>query len=36
MSENTVKTFTNTEFGSVRTLIIHNEPWFVGKDTASI
>lgn len=26
--------FQNQKFGSVRTLIINNEPWFVGKDVA--
>lgn len=25
-----------TEFGEVRTIIIENEPWFVGKDVAGI
>lgn len=27
-----LKIFNNTEFGSIRTLTINNEPWFVGKD----
>lgn len=31
-----IKTFKNTEFGSVRTLIINNEVYFVGKDVAEI
>jgi len=29
-----VKIFENPEFGSVRTVMIDNEPWFVGKDVA--
>ena len=28
--------FKNAEFGSVRTIIINNEPYFVGKDVAEI
>lgn len=28
--------FSNAEFGEVRTLILNNEPWFVGKDAAGI
>lgn len=31
---NDIKIFENPEFGSVRTVIIGNEPWFVGKDVA--
>ena len=31
---NEVTTFTNSEFGSIRTTTIDNEPWFVGKDVA--
>ena len=31
---NEVKVFTNNEFGSVRSMIINNAPWFVGKDVA--
>lgn len=31
---NEIKIFENPEFGSVRTVIIDNEPWFVGKDVA--
>ena len=27
--------FTNSQFGNLRTLVIDNEPWFVGKDVAS-
>lgn len=26
--------FNNDEFGSIRTTIINNEPWFVGRDVA--
>ncbi|HCW55316.1 MAG TPA: phage antirepressor Ant, partial [Erysipelotrichaceae bacterium] len=33
---NEVTTFTNSEFGTVRTVTISNEPWFVGKDVADI
>lgn len=29
-----IRTFSNKEFGSVRTLTIDGEPWFVGKDVA--
>ena len=28
--------FENPDFGQVRTLMIDEEPWFVGKDVASI
>lgn len=31
---NEVMTFSNEEFGAIRTLSINNEPWFVGKDVA--
>lgn len=31
---NEVQLFKNQEFGSVRTLVINSEPWFVGKDVA--
>lgn len=31
---NELQVFKNQEFGSVRTLVIDNEPWFVGKDIA--
>ena len=30
----TLQTFSNTEFGNIRTLTIDFEPWFVGKDIA--
>lgn len=33
---NNLQIFKNDSFGEVRTLIINNEPWFVGKDVASI
>lgn len=33
---NEMTTFTNSEFGAVRTMTIDGEPWFVGKDVASI
>lgn len=31
-----IKTFTNKEFGTVRTIVKDGEPWFVGKDVAEI
>lgn len=31
-----LKTFESDEFGQIRTLLIDGEPWFVGKDIASI
>lgn len=36
MTENKIEVFTNAEFGSVRTLTIDGEPYFVGKDVAEI
>lgn len=33
---NELQVFKNQEFGSVRTLTINDEPWFVGKDVAEI
>lgn len=33
---NEIKIFENEEFGSVRTMKINGEPWFVGKDVAEI
>ena len=33
---NKIKVFENAEFGSVRTVTINGEPWFVGKDVAII
>lgn len=32
---NEIKTSENSEFGSVRTVMIDGEPWFVGKDVAT-
>lgn len=32
--ENMMKVFENKEFGKVRTVVINDEPWFVGKDIA--
>ena len=34
--ENKIQVFSNEEFGKVRTLLIDNEPWFVGKDVAEV
>lgn len=34
MDDMSIKVFENAEFGTVRTVIIDNEPWFVGKDVA--
>lgn len=33
---NEIKTFKNTDFGSVRTLTVEGEPYFVGKDVTDI
>ena len=33
---NELKIFENPEFGSIRTLEINGEPWFVGKDVAEV
>lgn len=33
---NELKIFENEEFGQVRTVMVDNEPWFVGKDVAEI
>lgn len=33
---NELKVFQNEEFGEVRSLVINNEPWFVGKDVANV
>lgn len=33
---NKLTVFNNQEFGEIRTLSINNEPWFVGKDVATI
>ena len=34
--QNQIEVFKNEEFGEIRTLTINNEPYFVGKDVASI
>lgn len=31
---NSIKAFTNEKFGEIRTTVINEEPWFVGKDVA--
>lgn len=33
---NNIKIFENPEFGSIRTIEVKNEPWFVGKDVAEV
>ena len=33
---NELQIFQNEEFGTIRTVTIDNEPWFVGKDVAGI
>lgn len=33
-TNNAIQVFDNEEFGSVRTVIVDGEPWFVGKDVA--
>lgn len=33
---NDLKVFKNNEFGAIRTVVINDEPWFVGKDVAEI
>lgn len=33
---NEVQVFTDASFGTIRTLMIDNEPWFVGKDVAAV
>lgn len=32
---NSIQTFANEEFGSIRTVTINNEPWFIARDVAS-
>lgn len=34
MENNAMQVFNNPEFGKVRTIVINNEPWFIGKDVA--
>lgn len=36
MNENKLEVYSNVEFGAVRTLVIDGEPYFVGKDVATI
>lgn len=31
---NELQIFKNEEFGEVRTIVMNDEPWFVGKDVA--
>ena len=33
---NEITVFNNDEFGSIRTVTVENEPWFVGKDVAEV
>ena len=33
---NDLQIFRSEDFGNIRTTIVHNEPWFVGKDVADI
>lgn len=33
---NELKIFENPEFGSIRTVEVNGEPWFVGKDVAKV
>ena len=33
---NELQIFKNEDFGEIRSLIVDNEPWFVGKDVANI
>ena len=32
---NDIQIFNNPEFGDIRTVVINNEPWFVGIDIAT-
>lgn len=36
MKKNSVEVFANEKFGEIRTAMINDEPWFVGKDVAEI
>ena len=36
MSENMIKIFNNDEFGSLKTIMVNNEPYFIGKEIAEI
>ena len=33
---NELQVFTSNEFGEVRTVVINDTPWFVGKDVAVV
>lgn len=33
---NDITTFSNPEFGNIRTVEQHGEPWLVGKDVATV
>lgn len=33
---NEIKTFTNPDFGQIRTVNVDDDPWFIGKDVAEI
>ena len=33
---NNLQIFKSTEFGTIRTVMTNNEPWFVGKDVATV
>lgn len=35
MMDNKIEIFKNEQFGEIRTVVIDNEPWFVGKDVAT-
>lgn len=35
-SENVVREFSSSEFGTVRVVLVNGDPWFVGKDAAEI
>ena len=34
--DNNIKVFENSEFGKVRTVILNDEPWCIGKDVTDI
>ena len=35
MTNTSMEIFKNEEFGSVRVVVIDNDPWFVGRDVAA-
>lgn len=35
IANNAIQLFENNNFGSIRTVLIDGEPWFVGKDVAA-